>query len=89
MTLGSAAIMGHKATYSKPGNGAFVHSCHTHCEAQSDAMYTGFAVGNVTMRQAVAAWWAAHADAPAAAHSYSACAYKESVPHMCNPTCAV
>ena len=22
------------ATYNKPGNGAFVHSCHTHCEAQ-------------------------------------------------------
>ena len=27
--------MNSSATYSKPGNGAFIHSCHTHCEAQS------------------------------------------------------
>merc|ERR1712118_387675 len=27
-------IMQGKATYTKAGNGAFIHSCHTHCEAQ-------------------------------------------------------
>lgn len=27
-------------TYTKPGNGAFIHSCHTHCEAQSAAWNT-------------------------------------------------
>ena len=83
-----ASIMKGKATYFRPGNGAFIHSCHTHCEAQNDAMFMGFAVANVTMRQAVAAWWAADRHAPASEHSYSACAYKESTPHMCNPTCA-
>eukprot|EP00966_Prymnesium_polylepis_P099752 2309596-Prymnesium_polylepis.1 len=73
-------------TYAKRGNGAFVHSCHTHCEAQEDALYAGFAVNNVTMQQAVSAWWKAD-NAPAEQHSYAPCEYKETSPRMCNPTC--
>lgn len=26
------AIMANTTTYTKAGNGAFIHSCHTHCE---------------------------------------------------------
>merc|ERR1712125_123333 len=29
-------IIRSKRTYSKVGNGAFIHSCHTHCEALGD-----------------------------------------------------
>ena len=81
------AILSHKAAYTKPGNGAFIHSCHTHCEAQSDAEYTRFAVGGVTMQQAVSKWWNGGGSEPAASNSYHSCSYKTSSPHACNPTC--
>ena len=44
---------GNTATYSKPGNGAFIHSCHTHCEGISGG-WSGMSIGGVTMHQAVA-----------------------------------
>eukprot|EP01059_Diplonema_ambulator_P021160 TRINITY_DN351_c0_g1_i1.p1 TRINITY_DN351_c0_g1~~TRINITY_DN351_c0_g1_i1.p1 ORF type:complete len:447 (+),score=151.38 TRINITY_DN351_c0_g1_i1:198-1343(+) len=44
-------------TYSKNGNGAFIHSCHTHCEAQNSGEWLKFSVNNVTMQQAVSKWW--------------------------------
>ena len=75
-----------KPTYARPGNGAFVHSCHTHCEAQSDAFFE-FAVNGVTMQQAVSKWWHSDGTEPASAHSYAPCEYHESSPHKCNPTC--
>ena len=81
------AIMEHKATYTKPGNGAFIHSCHTHCEAQDDHAYTTFAVGGVTIQQAVSKWWASSLDTPAPANSYQACTYSTKSPYKCNPTC--
>ena len=69
------AIISHKGTYTKPGNGAFIHSCHTHCEAQDSHLYTTFAVGGVTMQQAVSKWWAADDDTPAHEHTYVPCTY--------------
>lgn len=79
-------IMQGAGTYGKDGNGAFVHSCHTHCEAQ-DARWNTFKVGGVTMRQAFSKWWHSE-DEPAAEHSYRSCLYHtESSPHRCNPTC--
>lgn len=81
------SIMTHKVTYTKPGNGAFIHSCHTHCEAQNDESYTTFAVGGVTMQRAVSKWWAADGTAPASENSYASCEYKTTSPYKCNPTC--
>ena len=70
------------------GNGAFIHSCHTHCEAQTDPLWNTFAVGGVTIQQAVSRGWAADGSEPAAKHSYSPCQYKTGVgKHECNPTC--
>ena len=37
-------------TYNAPGNGAFIHSCHTHCEAQSDD-WNKFKINGVSMQQ--------------------------------------
>ena len=75
------------ATYNRPGNGAFIHSCHTHCEAQGDAFFT-FAVNGVTMQSAVSKWWNSDGTDPAAEHSYESCKYKTTTsPHKCNPTC--
>ena len=75
-------------TLSKPGNGAFIHSCHTHCEAQTSAFWT-FAVNNVTMEAATARWWRADVSEPAVAHTYSPCRYhsRPDEPYKCNPTC--
>ena len=81
-------VMASAATYAKAGNGAFVHSCSTHCEAQSDAFFT-FAIDNTTMQQAVSKWWNMDAAQPAAQHSYRSCQYKTnaSEAYQCNPTC--
>lgn len=81
------SIMMHKATYTKAGNGAFIHSCHTHCEAQDDHHYLTFAINGVTMQQAVSKWWADDGTAAASENSYQPCQYKTTAPHKCNPTC--
>ena len=74
------------ATFEKPGNGAFLHSCHTHCEAQDNA-WNAFAIGGVTMQQAVSRWWHDAPGAPAAPHTHRPCVYRASSNYTCNPTC--
>eukprot|EP00947_MAST-08B_sp_MAST-8B-sp1_P002126 g2126.t1 len=77
-------------THAKKGNGAFIHSCHTHCEALSDASWNGFQVNGVSMQAAVSRWWKSGGDDPAATHSFTPCLYKDGTsdkPRMCNPTC--
>ncbi|CAE8642466.1 unnamed protein product [Polarella glacialis] len=73
------------ATYHKTGNGAFIHSCETHCEAQSRSWNT-FAIHGVTLQQAVSTWWNSD-DEPASAHCYTPCLYHLNSPRACNPTC--
>eukprot|EP01060_Flectonema_neradi_P034117 TRINITY_DN5893_c6_g1_i1.p1 TRINITY_DN5893_c6_g1~~TRINITY_DN5893_c6_g1_i1.p1 ORF type:complete len:451 (+),score=83.72 TRINITY_DN5893_c6_g1_i1:53-1354(+) len=77
------------ATYNKPGNGAFIHSCHTHCEAQSDAAWNQFTVNGMSMRLATMKWWESLDTTPAAANSYTPCQYHTGAtgPRKCNPTC--
>jgi hypothetical protein len=75
------------ATAGAPGNGGFIVSCHTHCEAQSDGAWTGFQIGGVTMRDAVAAWMDADPSAPAADNTHYDCTYNSASPHNCNPSC--
>jgi hypothetical protein len=53
------AIMGAASAYSKPGNGAFIHSCHTHCEAQGPD-WNKFSVNGTTIQEAVHKWWYVH-----------------------------
>ena len=80
--------MDQTVTFGKPGNGAFIHSCHTHCEAQTSADWTKFAVDGVTIQQAVGKWWDAPEGDPAAKHTYKPCEYKTGTGrHECNPTC--
>jgi STAM-binding protein len=75
-------------THAKPGNGAFVHSCHTHCEAQSGS-WNSFQIGGVSMQQAMGRWWNSDGTDPAAQHTYTPCSYKDGPagPRKCNPTC--
>ena len=74
------------------GNGGFLTSCHTHCEAQGSD-FTKFAIDGVTMGDAVRAWLASNAAAaggaaPSAPNWHSDCAYDPATSsHQCNPTC--
>eukprot|EP00659_Diplonema_papillatum_P010689 gene10689-16445_t len=73
------------------GHGAFVHSCHTHCEAQVDDQFMTFAVNGVTMRTALAQWWNSGSD-PASQHTYQPCLHSDAANatnRQCNPTCGV
>lgn len=75
-----------KETYKKLGNGAFIHSCYTHCEALGDQWNT-IAVDGFTIQQAFSKWWHSEPEV-SSAHSYSSCLYHTSTsPHECNPTC--
>ena len=79
-------IMTSTNTYKAEGNGAFIHSCHTHCEAQSSA-WNSFKVNGVSMQEAMSAWWHSDGTDPASKHSYVPCHYKSTTPRKCNPTC--
>uniref|UniRef100_A0A7S0B1M2 EF-hand domain-containing protein n=1 Tax=Pyrodinium bahamense TaxID=73915 RepID=A0A7S0B1M2_9DINO len=79
-------------SYSKAGNGAFVHSCHLHCEALESAHWGGITAGGTTMQEAVLKWWKSDG-MPASGHTYKPCEYGQggpdgqSWPYQCNPTC--
>lgn len=81
-----STIMNSTATYSKAGNGAFIHSCLTHCEAQGDTFNT-FKINGVSMQQALGKWWASPITTPANDNNYVPCFYNDLVPRQCNPTC--
>ena len=86
----------------RPGNGAFITSCNEHVAGLSPAPFTKYAVGDRTMRDALADWWAADEAAPTAQHTYLPCELgghnrsatarfggKALAHHGCNPTCDV
>jgi len=77
-----------KAKFAANGNGAFIVSCHTHCEAQGGGFDT-FKIGQTSMMQAVSDWMTANSNAPAPAadHSFVDCFYSATGTHVCNPTC--
>lgn len=70
----------------KKTDGAWLTSCHTHCEAQDSNAYTKFKIQGVSMSDAVGKWWAD--DNPSGFVIYRDCSYNvDKHPHMCNPTC--
>ena len=54
----------------KAGNGLFVHSCVEHGAFMKNQPFNGIKIGNVSMRSAVADWWRAPVDVPAADHAH-------------------
>ena len=81
-------ILNSSDTYSKDGNGAFIHSCHTHCEAQS-ASWNNFKIDGVSMQEMNSKWWNTDFKQPSAQFSTSSCQYDttDGKKHQCNPTC--
>ena len=83
------AVLNATRRFHERGNGAFLHSCHTHCEALSGG-WLNFKIDGVAMRDAGRAWWKSNGSDPAATHTYLPCAWHNAasgVPHQCNPTC--
>lgn len=82
------ASMNGSATAHKTGNGGFISSCFTHCEAQGND-FDVFAIGGTIMRDAVTAWVDSEGKDPADAHFFFDCEYNVNTPHACNPTCGM
>jgi hypothetical protein len=79
----------------RQGNGAYITSCYTHCEAQDSSAYTTVSVRNTTMSEALGRWWSALGDRTSIAigelagedHVYVDCQWQDRQPYRCNPTC--
>ena len=84
------SIISDTETYVRNGNGAFIHSCHTHCEAQSSE-YNTFKINGISIQMAISSWWNSDGTDPASKHTYTPCEYntEKDKPHMCNPTCRI
>lgn len=76
-------------TLRRLGNGAFIHSCYTHCEAQSNYGWTHFEVNGVTMQKAFSQWWNSKVTVPAKDNTHShGCTYGTNPVASCNPSCS-
>lgn len=74
-------------TFHKNGNGAFIHSCHDHCDGISGG-WSIFKINNQSMGEVGRAWWESDGKDSAAKHTKLPCQYNEhSTPRRCNPTC--
>lgn len=78
-------------TFTRPGNGAFLHTCHIHCSGLFDETpdsYHLIRIGNVSIQQAIRQWWAADPKQPAAGNTFLPCTWHDSEGSpQCNPTC--
>ena len=77
--------------FGAPGNGGFVESCLEHCGAQTSKNFMTYAIGGVTMQQALSAWWNDAPTAPSAKHWSLPCDLALTAAGgndaQCNPTC--
>lgn len=73
-------------TYTHQTNGAFIHLCHLHCEAQQDPWWNQIAVAGISMEQAMVDWWSDNQTS--SFHHVTACELSKTRPYTpCNPTC--
>ena len=71
-------------TFHKEGNGAFIHSCFSHC-AGSGPSFATINVDETSMKDAFSAWWNG---APNRQANFRPCAVQGPGKAACNPTCA-
>jgi O-palmitoleoyl-L-serine hydrolase len=64
-------------------NGAFIHSCWSHCWAQSSKWWSRITVGGRSMAQAVGDWFFGRS----ARNVHIDCKYAARPPYACNPSC--
>jgi len=70
-------------TVNRPGNGAFVHTCDTHCEG-AQPFFNKISLNRVTIQQAISRWWNSINEI-AAAHTYAPCSDAQK---DCEATCS-
>merc|ERR1712166_85405 len=91
------------ATYSKAGNGAFLHTCFEHCGEMWDGSdlelnayagesvdtYNSIKVQGSTAYAALRKWWSASTTDDAKNHRYTPCKWNDQGLHdtLCNPSC--
>ena len=80
------AVLEDAPTFHAPGNGAFIHSCHTHCDGIAGG-WGNFKIDGVAMGEAAWAWWTSDGTDAASKHTYTPCRYRSTSPHRCNPSC--
>lgn len=75
--------------FSRAGNGAFLHSCHSHCAGvgMAAATWSTLSQDGVVMQQAVHRWWATPVVEPSNKHTYWPCRKYSRKPYSCNPSC--
>ena len=77
-------------TFHGNGNGAFLSSCFTHCEALYDGFYANYTIGTTKLASAVAHWWSDNPATPSVANQYLDCILDPlKIPRFCNPMCGV
>lgn len=67
----------------KLGNGAFIHSCYTHCAGSRDDYYNTLTINGRTIQQAISLWW----NDDGINHNYAPCQVQGPGQEECNPTC--
>jgi STAM-binding protein len=80
-----AAVNGTKSFHAA-GNGAFIHSCHTHCNGISGG-WSNYKIGGDSMQEVTHNWWKSDGTEPASTYTRLPCRYHLDSPHKCNPTC--
>ena len=76
------------STFTRRGNGAFLHNCVIHCGEQTEKGFNGYMVEGKLMQKALSQWWEAPKTDLSAQHSYvENCSLNEAPPRHCNPTC--
>ena len=63
-------------TFASPGNGGFIHSCHSHCDGISGG-WPNFKIDNTSMGAVARAWWDSDGTDSAAKHTKLPCRYNE------------
>eukprot|EP00928_Gymnodinium_smaydae_P073204 TRINITY_DN56443_c0_g1_i1.p1 TRINITY_DN56443_c0_g1~~TRINITY_DN56443_c0_g1_i1.p1 ORF type:complete len:457 (-),score=77.97 TRINITY_DN56443_c0_g1_i1:78-1448(-) len=71
-------------TFTKAGNGAFIHSCSAHEEAKEDDAFATITIKGKSMQQALSAWWFSD---HGGAETYMDCSVGTAPPYNCNPSC--
>ena len=74
--------------FRRAGSGGFIESCVEHCLGMAGG-WNVVTQNNVTMQQAMSAWWDAPDGAPAEGHWHLPCDVRSSSPGQCNPSCTV
>eukprot|EP00928_Gymnodinium_smaydae_P056997 TRINITY_DN40272_c0_g1_i1.p1 TRINITY_DN40272_c0_g1~~TRINITY_DN40272_c0_g1_i1.p1 ORF type:complete len:464 (+),score=56.73 TRINITY_DN40272_c0_g1_i1:100-1491(+) len=83
---GFVEALSQSKAFGKLGNGAFIHSCSLHVEANHDEYFSVIEVQGHTMQHALSNWWL---NKPSPIANFMDCDMRDEQPYNCNPTCPI